>query len=124
MSVPSEKSTTKPVSETPEVVSDINEKLNEAPAGTSEDKDLSDNEKTLLQKVAEIGEDAVAKLKSVFADVDKEELRKSINKDTIQRSVASTLDGFNTKVQTLLAPKDEHAPDESPTAPPATEAKS
>jgi hypothetical protein len=123
MSTPSEQSASQPGSSTPEVVTDINEKLDESPTNPSDNKDLSDNEKTLLQKVSEIGEDAISKLKGAFAEIDKEELRKSINKDSIQRSVASTLDGFNDKIQSLLAPKNESDTEPAATPAPATEDK-
>lgn len=123
MSTPSEQSASQPGSVTPEVVTDINEKLDDAPASTSDSKDLSDNEKTLLQKVSEIGDDAISKLKGAFAEIDKEELRKSINKESIQRSVASTLDGFNDKIQSLLAPKGEQNVEADPTAAPASDNK-
>jgi hypothetical protein len=66
---------------------------------------MSDNEKSLLHKIAEVGEDTVKRLKEVFSEVDRDELRKSVNREQIQRSIASTLDTLNAKAQSFLAPK-------------------
>lgn len=75
---------------------------------------MTDHEKSLLEKVGEVGEETVKKLKEIFSEVDREELRKSVNRDQIQRSIASTLNSLNAKAQAFLAPKDETTPKSDP----------
>jgi len=70
-------------------------------------KPMSDSEQSLLHKVAEVGEDTVKRLKEIFSEVDREELRRSVNREHIQRTIATTLDALNTKAQSFLAPKGE-----------------
>lgn len=108
MSTPTENTVPTPDDDKHEVVTDINEELVDTPAATAVNKEESEDEKSMLKKVSEIGEDAFTKLKGVLAEVDKEELKKSVNPENIKRSIASTLDGFNAKVQTLLATKGEN----------------
>lgn len=79
----------------------------DAPTAGTTDESMSDNEKSLLHKIAEVGEDTVKRLKEVFSEVDRDELRKSVNRDQIQRSIASTLDTLNAKAQSFLAPKND-----------------
>lgn len=71
------------------------------------DQHPSKREESLLHKITEVGEDAAKKLKEIFSDIDREEVKRSINRDNIQRSVASAFDSLNSKVQELLAPKGE-----------------
>lgn len=79
----------------------------DAPTEEASDAPMTENEKSLLTKIGEVGEDTVKRLKDIFSEVDREELRKSVNRDQIQRSIASTLDALNTKAQSFLAPKAE-----------------
>lgn len=86
------------------------------PAPSAEDKHsgpMTDHENSLLHKLAEVGDDTVKRLKEIFSEVDREELRKSLNRENVQRTIASTLDTFNKKAQALLVPKDgdESAPE-------------
>jgi hypothetical protein len=79
----------------------------DAPTAEASTDSMSENEKSLLAKIGEVGEETVKRLKEIFSEVDREELRKSVNRDQIQRSIASTLDTLNAKAQAFLAPKNE-----------------
>lgn len=89
----------------------------EPPSSTTEEP-MSENEQSLLHKIAEVGEDTVKRLKEIFSEVDREELRKSVNREKIQRTVASTLDALNAKAQAFLAPKTEASDDANDDAAP------
>lgn len=89
------------------------------PVGESPRTDsMSDHEKSLLAKVGEVAEDTVKRLKEIFTEVDREELRKSVNREQIQRSVASTLDTLNAKAQAFLTPKSEDVDSSEPKSDP------
>lgn len=76
------------------------------PASEHASSDQND-EKSVLRKIAEVGEDATKRLREIFAEVDRDEVKKNLNRDNIQRSLASTLDKFNTRAQIFLAHKGE-----------------
>ena len=76
------------------------------PASEHAGADHSD-EKSILHKIGAVGDDAVKRLREIIAEVDRDEFKKNLNRENIQRSIAATLDTLNTKAQLLLAPKGE-----------------
>lgn len=122
-SIPDDQSTpkhsTEPTAEDPQPVSASSHASNESRAddatGTKDfgyvkdtDTPPSAHEESLLHKLSEVGNDTVKRLKEVLSEIDRDEVKKNINRDRIQHSVASAFDSLNTKVQELLAPKGEN----------------
>jgi hypothetical protein len=78
------------------------------------DEPPREHEASLLHRITEVGDDAVKKLKDIFSEIDREEVKRNMNREHIQRSVASAFDSLNTKVQEMLAPKGDKKDGEHP----------